>query len=194
VKECGSWCAGRVERIFSGPVVGVAHYEVLGENEPYRGELVPVYRASKELATRKIAMVVKKNFSHLLSSLRRPVAAGPCRATGYGSIQEAYRAVHAPDAPGIGARARAPRFRSFSHWRRARNCGARARERSRRAGLRGFSGLVATYRGDAALCVTGAQRRVIQEIWNDLRRDVPMNRLLQGDVGSGKTLVAAAAF
>ena len=33
---------GRVERIFSGPVVNVVHYEALGENEPYRGELVPV--------------------------------------------------------------------------------------------------------------------------------------------------------
>jgi ATP-dependent DNA helicase RecG len=41
--------------------------------------------------------------------------------------------------------------------------------------------------------MTSAQRRVIREIWNDLERDVPMNRLLQGDVGSGKTLVAAAA-
>ncbi len=41
--------------------------------------------------------------------------------------------------------------------------------------------------------LTGAQQRVIGEIRADLCRDHPMLRLIQGDVGSGKTLVAAAA-
>ncbi|MGL9724230.1 ATP-dependent DNA helicase RecG [Sodalis sp. (in: enterobacteria)] len=40
---------------------------------------------------------------------------------------------------------------------------------------------------------TGAQRRVVAEITQNLARDVPMMRLVQGDVGSGKTLVAALA-
>lgn len=40
---------------------------------------------------------------------------------------------------------------------------------------------------------TGAQNRVIAEITTDLQQTVPMNRLVQGDVGSGKTLVAVAA-
>ena len=38
--------------------------------------------------------------------------------------------------------------------------------------------------------MTGAQKRVIREIWSDMRSGHQMNRLLQGDVGSGKTLVA----
>ena len=38
--------------------------------------------------------------------------------------------------------------------------------------------------------LTAAQRRVVKEIFADLRSDAPMNRLLQGDVGSGKTVVA----
>jgi ATP-dependent DNA helicase RecG len=39
--------------------------------------------------------------------------------------------------------------------------------------------------------LTGAQRRVVEEIAQDLQRNIPMHRLLQGDVGSGKTVVAA---
>ncbi|MBE9019082.1 DEAD/DEAH box helicase, partial [Chroococcidiopsidales cyanobacterium LEGE 13417] len=42
--------------------------------------------------------------------------------------------------------------------------------------------------------LTGAQQRVINDILNDLKKSVPMNRLVQGDVGSGKTVVAVVAI
>ena len=41
--------------------------------------------------------------------------------------------------------------------------------------------------------LTGAQTRTLRDIFNDMARDVPMMRLVQGDVGSGKTIVALAA-
>ncbi len=41
--------------------------------------------------------------------------------------------------------------------------------------------------------LTSAQKKVLKEIWDDLAKSVPMNRLLQGDVGSGKTIVTILA-
>ena len=52
---------------------------------------------------------------------------------------------------------------------------------------------VETYYTSLPFELTGAQKRAISDCCTDMQKSVPMNRLLQGDVGSGKTAVAAGA-
>jgi len=56
------------------------------------------------------------------------------------------------------------------------------------------AGLVEAFAESLPFVITGAQRRAIDEIGSDLRSPHPMHRLLQGEVGSGKTVVAMAAL
>src|SRR5205085_11902703 len=63
----------------------------------------------------------------------------------------------------------------------------------RAAPLAADDALVEGFIGALPFPLTGAQRRAIREIRADLAKPMAMSRLLQGDVGSGKTIVAAAA-
>jgi ATP-dependent DNA helicase RecG len=188
---------GRVEKTFAGPVVNVAQYATLEDGQTYRGELVPVYRASKDLASRKIAAVVKKNLSRLLASLENdPVPPALAQARRYLPLRDAYRAAHAPDEPEQAERAR-ERFIFGEFLALATAAQLRRAQRQRDRNARALSvpaGLLDEFSAALPFALTAAQRIAIAEIWDDMTRDVPMNRLLQGDVGSGKTLVAAAAI
>ena len=70
--------------------------------------------------------------------------------------------------------------------------------RQENARLKGYSipfeqAVVASFVKQLPFALTGAQRRAAWDILQDFERSVPMNRLLQGDVGSGKTVVAGLA-
>jgi ATP-dependent DNA helicase RecG len=188
---------GRLERSLAEPLINVAHYRILAEDEVYRGEMIPVYRASRDLPSRKIAAVVKKNLAHLIGLAGEDaLPEAIVQARSFPPLPDAYRMVHAPVSPEEAARARA-RFVFTECLVLA--AGTRLRRAHREsehdaAALHIPETLLAQLEASIPFHLTAAQRRVIAEIWNDMARDVPMNRLLQGDVGSGKTLVAAAAI
>ena len=66
--------------------------------------------------------------------------------------------------------------------------------RARRADADVGAASSARSRTSLPFTLTGAQERVLFDVLNDLRTPVPMSRLVQGDVGSGKTVIAAAAL
>ncbi|MGH7736429.1 MAG: ATP-dependent DNA helicase RecG [Candidatus Tyrphobacter sp.] len=187
---------GRLERTLAQPTINVSHYRILASGEVYRGELVPVYRASRDLASRKIAAVVKKNLRALLDECGADVLpAALSRERGFPSLRDAYRAVHAPATPREAELART-RFAFAEFLVVAAGTLLRRADRQERHDAAAISApreLLAQLEASLPFALTDAQRRSIAEIWADMGRDVPMNRLLQGDVGSGKTLVAAAA-
>ncbi|HUI03490.1 MAG TPA: ATP-dependent DNA helicase RecG [Acidimicrobiales bacterium] len=112
----------------------------------------------------------------------------------------AFHAIHAPQT--FEARDRARRRLAFDElWRLQLEVGTRrlALERDAR-GIRhsvpggGVGDLVGAFVAQLPFALTDAQRRAVGEICADLAGALPMHRLLQGDVGSGKTVVALCAL
>jgi ATP-dependent DNA helicase RecG len=188
--------AGRVTRAGLLPEINVTNHKELREGERYEGEIVPIYAATKELPTRIIRNVVAKNLDRLIA--QHPDALPPTlvRRFDFPPLARAWRDVHAPRDPDAIARAR-ERIVFDEFFAIAL---AAALKRSRREAEGGAHALEVpggfwdAFTAQIPFDPTAAQRRVIDGIWRDMGRTAPMNRLLQGDVGSGKTLVAAAAI
>ncbi len=126
------------------------------------------------------------------------------RAAELPALAETLSQLHAP-SPEISAHDLASLNRGDSRWQRRLVFGElfalgvavalKRRERRSDAAMpcKRTPDLDATITRALPFAPTGAQRRAFTEIGDDLARDAPMNRLLQGDVGSGKTCVAFAA-
>jgi ATP-dependent DNA helicase RecG len=181
----------------SGTVVemNVLHHRVLREGEEYHGAIVPVYPAGKEMPSRAIAALIERNREALASLLHEALPAEIERKHGYGPLREAWRTVHWPTSPAAAQKARERLlFEQFFALALAA-----ALKRARRDASGGAPPipqnpeLLRDFERALPFALTGAQRREIAAISADMSRTAPMNRLLQGDVGSGKTVVAASA-
>jgi ATP-dependent DNA helicase RecG len=190
------FAAGRVARGARGLEINVTNHRMLRSDEPYAGEIVPVYAATKELSSRQIRAAIAKNISSLVARRADALPPGIVRSFGFPALAEAWRDVHAPADP---ERAEAARRRIvFEEFFGIALAAALKRARREAAGgaiaIPLPAGLWASFCAQLPFAPTAAQARVIERIWTDMTRSSPMNRLLQGDVGSGKTLVAAAAI
>jgi len=174
-------------------------YKVINEGAPLPSSLTPVYPSGEGLSQ---------------TILRREIAAAMNRVQWQDTLPQALRAQmqlvdfepavrllhYPPQEIDEGALA----DRSHPAWTRmkfdellAQQLSLKRAQRARRAKgaplLRAVGALSEAFLEILPFQLTGAQARVLKEIRADLRNPYPMQRLLQGDVGSGKTIVAALA-
>lgn len=159
------------------------------------GRVLAVYPATEGLSFKQIRAVIDKHLDTLVPALDEYLPAELLRETGLPGIQEALRRVHRPSSVAealVGRDRLAYEELLFVHLLQRR---ANAIARQARQGITFENRRDLTSRLKAALPweLTGAQVRATREIVADMTSPLRMHRLLQGDVGSGKTIVALFA-
>jgi ATP-dependent DNA helicase RecG len=174
-------------------------FRAVAQDTPLATALTPIYPTSAQLPQAYLRKAVEANLARADLSELLPPDVVPA---GLASLRDALTFLHHP-APDVGLAALEDR--SHPAWQRlkfeellaqqlSQLQAKRERERQRAPALCARAGgLQEALLAALPFTLTDAQRRVVEEIANDLQREVPMHRLLQGDVGSGKTVVAALA-
>ncbi|HET7670506.1 MAG TPA: ATP-dependent DNA helicase RecG [Burkholderiales bacterium] len=174
-------------------------YRFVGAGEPLAQTLTPVYPAAAGIGQGTLRPKVLEALD--AGPLEDTVPPGLRERYALAPFDESVRLLHRPP-PGIDAAALADR--THPAWRRvkfdellAQQLSLRfayRRRRSRAAPvLRADGALLKAFAGRLPFKLTRAQTRAMNEVLRDLVQPHPMQRLLQGDVGSGKTVVAAIA-
>jgi ATP-dependent DNA helicase RecG len=173
-------------------------FEILDENETvsiHMGRIVPVYALTEGLTQRPMRTLMHRLVEDVVPAAPDGLPPALRERRGLPPAPEAYRAIHFPlTREAAEAARRRFVFEDFLLLQlglalRRRRLGTRAGHAIAPAGE-----LVGRLRASLPFVLTAAQERVWREIRTDLARPTPMNRLLQGDVGSGKTVVAVMAL
>ncbi|MCU1388547.1 MAG: recG, partial [Ilumatobacteraceae bacterium] len=163
------------------------------------GKIVPIYPQSEkaQLSTWEIAGWVESALERCSArGFADPVPLAIRRELGLIDRHAAMRQIHLPET--MGEKEQARRRLAFDELLRVQTVlvmRKRAFEREQRGIRHDMSGeLVRRFHTALPYALTGAQARAIAEIDTDLAGPHPMHRLLQGDVGAGKTIVAVSGL
>lgn len=154
--------------------------------------ITPIHRATEGLSTKMIRWMVWETLQRIdANSIPQLI---PTSLDGTPRV-EALRQIHFPDS--FESLSKARRHLVLTEFFGIQLCIAMRRAQQQAQPGRCHAGegaLMQRLHGALPFPLTGAQQRAINEIAADLRSPRPMNRLLHGDVGAGKTLVALSAM
>ena len=187
--------SGKVDQFLGRPVFNSPEWEPL-ELEPLRTRrIVPVYPLTEGLGSHRLREIMDTAVSYW--SLRVPDALPESirQRVGLYPLAQALRQIHFPDNQQSLHKARMRLSFDELFLLQLGMQSQRSQWQSRSAiPVSTEPEQLAQFYDRLPYSLTRAQERVIKEILSDMAVDVPMNRLLQGDVGAGKTVVAAVAM
>ncbi len=190
---------GEIRQGFFGAEMVHPRFRCVGENEPLPTALTPIYPTTAGLTVGGIAKLVLRALAG--SDLADTLPAAVRQSLNLSDFADAVHFLHQPPP---GTPQAALQSRQHPHWRRikfdevlAQQLSLRQAYMARRAQgapcLQARDDLAQRLLARLPFGLTGAQQRAVDEITADLAQPHPMQRLLQGDVGAGKTIVAALA-
>jgi ATP-dependent DNA helicase RecG len=188
-------------RFFHGRQLQPREYVILSregeEGEGGTGTVFPVYPATEGLSQRQVRKLIADNLDELLESVAgEEVMRALLDRAGVPPLPEALRSLHQPASIAeaeAGRRRLAYEELFFLQLLHALSHHATTAERAGIAFPRRDT-LVRPFYESLPFALTSAQRRVLAEIGEDMTSPHRMNRLLQGDVGAGKTVIALFAM
>ncbi|MBN1483649.1 MAG: ATP-dependent DNA helicase RecG [Chloroflexia bacterium] len=170
-------------------------WERYDDDLTHTGRLVPVYPMSSGMRARGTRWILKRVVEQWAGRIPDPLPPAVRKRTGMGELGWALLQIHFPDDKESLAQAR--RRLAFDEFMLIQ-IGVLQRKREWQAEpghpLAIDEDLLQRFLQGLPFELTGAQQSALQQLLDDVQKDVPMSRLLQGDVGSGKTVVAAAAM
>ncbi len=190
---------GKVKETAGRLIIDHPEIEIVREDEPETGSIhlariVPVYKNVSGINQRRLREIIHNVAADCIRHADHDPLPFPYEVSTTNRTHDLFE-IHFPTSAESGKAARR-RFALEAFfviqlnvvWQRTRHRSHAGRVLGKKTAL-----LTAFYR-NLPFDLTGAQKRSIKEIIADMRQPRPMNRLLQGDVGSGKTFVALASM
>jgi ATP-dependent DNA helicase RecG len=190
--------------LFSGEVsynygrleINNPHYEELGGENLHTGRIVPVYSTTKGINQKKLRTIISNAIDKYSQEIPELLPSFLVAKYNFPTLDSALAKIHFPDDNGD---LKLARQRFIYEELFILQLGLALKKegfKEERPGIKHAGGqeLVTSYRHDLSFVLTSAQEKVWSEIKADMATKTQMNRLLQGDVGAGKTVVATLAL
>ena len=170
-------------------------FEPADEEMVSTGRIAPVYPLTEGIQNNRMRTIVRSAITNYVDLISDPLPEAVRTKYQLMDLPTALQQVHVPDdQEGLERALRRLAFEEFFYLQ----LGVMQRRQEMRSAdaisVASDEALIDRFLSRLPFSLTGAQTRVLGEVLDDMGRTVPMTRLVQGDVGSGKTVVAAAAM